>query len=285
MTGPPLPGAPRPPNGAPEHPAPVGPPYGPAPAPDGPPPPWAAPPAPAGPSLYTRGQIAAATFVGGPFAGAWLIHTNLRRVGRPGAGRLAVVLGAAGTVLIMALAFILPARIPNSWLPFIYTGFMAALAVWLFPRVEARLRPSHGRVAAVAVLSLVGTLAALVGVIVAIELAGPASLADRLQERVTVGQVHVYYEDGGTQDEARRIATALRERGYGVNETDVKLTGRAPRRALAFIVQDGIWDDAEMVATFREVGEHVRDLAFPGEPLEVRLCDSWWTTHKALTVP
>jgi hypothetical protein len=246
---------------------------------------WAAPPAPAGPRLYTRGQIAAATLFGGPFAGAWLIHTNLRRGGRPQAGRLAVLLGLAGTALIVALAFLLPAWVPNSALPALSTGLTAALAVWLFPRVDARLRPSHGRVAAVAGLSLLGTLVVLVGAVVGIIAAGPPSLADRLEERVTVGGVHVYYEDGATPDEARRVATALHEHGYDVNEAEVKLTGRAPRYALAFIVKDGVWDDAEMVAGLRKLGEQVREAAFPGQPLEVRLGDDRWKAHKTLTIP
>ena len=71
-------------------------------------------------TLYSPGQIAWATFLGAPIAGCWLLALNYKRLGQATAAGAAVAVGLAGTVLLFAIAFVLPDNFPNSVMPAIY---------------------------------------------------------------------------------------------------------------------------------------------------------------------
>lgn len=71
--------------------------------------------------MYSPGQIAWATFLGTPIAGCLLLALNYRRLGDFTAANLALISGLIGTVLLFALAFVLPDRFPNTVLPSAYT--------------------------------------------------------------------------------------------------------------------------------------------------------------------
>lgn len=67
--------------------------------------------------LYSPGQVAGATFFGGPIAGAWLMATNFQNLGAPSARRTALVWGWLGTIALCVLVFFLPERFPNAAIP------------------------------------------------------------------------------------------------------------------------------------------------------------------------
>jgi hypothetical protein len=75
-------------------------------------------------TMYSPGQIAWATYLGAPIAGCWLLALNYRRLGDARAANLALISGLIGTVLLLALAFVLPERFPKFVVPAAYTFVM-----------------------------------------------------------------------------------------------------------------------------------------------------------------
>lgn len=71
--------------------------------------------------LFSPRQIAVAAFLGTPLAAGWLIARNLSVLGDQRASRHARVFALLGTVVLLAVAFVLPARIPAPVLPMAYT--------------------------------------------------------------------------------------------------------------------------------------------------------------------
>ncbi|MBB3207050.1 hypothetical protein FHS27_002869 [Rhodopirellula rubra] len=75
-------------------------------------------------ALFSPGQIAWATFLGAPIAGCLLLASNYRRLGKPADAQIAWVVGLLSTVLLLAIAFVLPDEFPNTVLPAAYTFTM-----------------------------------------------------------------------------------------------------------------------------------------------------------------
>ena len=78
--------------------------------------------------LYSQKQIAVATFLGSPLAGAWFMATNYRELGKDALATQAVWWGIGGAIVMMFIAFLLPDNFPNSVLPIACAGGMHALA-------------------------------------------------------------------------------------------------------------------------------------------------------------
>jgi hypothetical protein len=72
-------------------------------------------------ALYSPGQVSLATFLGSPIAGAWLLAANYAVLGERDARRRTLMYGAIGSVVVLALAFVLPEHFPNFILPAAYT--------------------------------------------------------------------------------------------------------------------------------------------------------------------
>jgi hypothetical protein len=89
--------------------------------------------------LYSPGQVALATLLGAPIAGALLLAANYRELGEVNAPRKAVVWGLVGTVLLLMLSFVLPDSLPNSTLP-----MSTAITVFLLAKnLQGTLYDSH----------------------------------------------------------------------------------------------------------------------------------------------
>jgi formate-dependent nitrite reductase membrane component NrfD len=71
--------------------------------------------------LYWPGHIAWATFLGAPIAGCVLLALNYKRFGDATAATLALIVGLIGTVVLLAIAFVLPDNFPKSVLTATYT--------------------------------------------------------------------------------------------------------------------------------------------------------------------
>lgn len=91
--------------------------------------------------LFTAGQVAGATFIGAPIAGALLLAANYRTVGDGGARRQALVWGLVATGLVLTLAVVLPDDFPRAALPIAYTVATFQVA----KRLQARLLRAHQR--------------------------------------------------------------------------------------------------------------------------------------------
>ena len=78
--------------------------------------------------LYAPGQVALAAFLGTPMAGCWLLAQNFKVLGKPGSHQRALIGGVLGTLALIGVALLLPARVPNSVLPIAYTFGLRELA-------------------------------------------------------------------------------------------------------------------------------------------------------------
>ena len=78
--------------------------------------------------LYTPGQVTLATFLGAPVAGSVLLASNARRLRSRSSPGLTVAFGVAGTLLLFALAYLLPDNVPSTVLPIGYTVAMYQVA-------------------------------------------------------------------------------------------------------------------------------------------------------------
>lgn len=79
-------------------------------------------------SMYTAGQVAAGALLGSPMAGAWLLASNCKVLGDEAARRRALGWGAASTLALFGLAFLLPKGFPSSALPAAYTVTLYSIA-------------------------------------------------------------------------------------------------------------------------------------------------------------
>lgn len=77
---------------------------------------------------YSPGQVAGATFLGSPIAGALLLASNFALFRKPDARRQALLWGGISTVGVFVLALFLPDNVPNSALPAGYTLALQQIA-------------------------------------------------------------------------------------------------------------------------------------------------------------
>ena len=63
--------------------------------------------------LYSSLQIAAATFIGSPLIGGWLIAANHKTLARPEQANQAIILSVVVTLALIGLGIVLPERFPR----------------------------------------------------------------------------------------------------------------------------------------------------------------------------
>ncbi len=81
--------------------------------------------------LYKPESVRIASFLGGPFAGAYLMHANEKAIGRT--GKTWFIWGAALVVMILAfvLVFLLPENIPGFIIPLLYSFAASGFTFYL----------------------------------------------------------------------------------------------------------------------------------------------------------
>jgi hypothetical protein len=89
-----------------------------------------------------------------------------------------------------------------------------------------------------------------------------------------------------TKTEAQRVGSALQTVGYfdGTRAKTVRVLKEGDRFVIAFVVNDGAWNDAAAVRSFSHVGSVISWRALDGRPLVVKLCDRLFVPHKAIEV-
>lgn len=71
--------------------------------------------------LYTERAIRLATFLGGPLVAGYLIASNYKQLSEPGKVQRTWMIAIIATIVIMIVAFLLPANTPPYIIPFVYT--------------------------------------------------------------------------------------------------------------------------------------------------------------------
>jgi hypothetical protein len=236
-------------------------------------------------TLFTPNQIAGATFLGGPIAGAVLAYKNFRALNQPDKARNVLLAGIGITVVVMVIAALLPTNMPNSVLPIVYTFSARSYAQQAFVVGKPVFTPGKTSTAVgIGFASLAGMLVVIFGTIAVLEVAGPTSVLDRLNDSVTVApHKTVFFEKGATAEDARILGQSLKAIGLFVsdNDMDIKLSGKSGHRAISFVI-NGDENDTRTIAAFNDVGRRIEKATFPGESIEIRLCDDMWQVKRTL---
>lgn len=201
--------------------------------------------------LYDVRHITIATFLGSPLAGAIVMALNYRRLA-PDKVVSTIALGVVASAATFGLAFILPDDFPNVVLPAAYTAAMASIAGKAQGGAIEQARtagepPASGwRSAGIGL----ATLAALAVLVVGILFASP-------EDKVVLGaaqQHEIYFEDGATEQDARKLHGALTELGFFGNHPATATIKREDGGWLVTVVLvEGAWNDAEVIMSLREL--------------------------------
>jgi hypothetical protein len=249
------------------------------------------PPAPAVPPpayrVYSPGDVALATFLGAPVAGAIVLALNYRKWGQKPLAAAAVAVGFLVTAVFFWLAWITPSYIPAFvfLLPQVVGGYF--VAKWLQGRrVEAHLaaggpKASTGRAALIGLAFTVLWVGAFAvwffssGV-------NPGALMDS-RDWVDFGHGQtVYYSEGATRNDARHFGEALKDAGYfdDTVPTEVFIKGRAGDHEISFVGIEGAWDDETNLDYIELLVEYIAaDIG--GEPIKVLLLNDRLYAQKA----
>lgn len=125
--------------------------------------------------LYSSSQIFAASFIGSPIAAAWFAASNLRKLHQPANAQKIIVWGVVATIVVMAIAFVLPDRIPNSTFPLLYSIGIRLVARAVFDPVVGKQKAagailgSWWSVVGVSLLWMILVLAILFGAAIVLQ--------------------------------------------------------------------------------------------------------------------
>lgn len=98
------------------------------------------------------------------------------------------------------------------------------------------------------------------------------------------GKDHVYYLGSATVADAQALGHALQTAGFFSGKgVDVFLTRHSDGTTLAFVVGDGVWNDAEMVASFESIARNAAPTV-GGLPVHLRLESTTLDTKKDETL-
>jgi hypothetical protein len=104
---------------------------------------------------------------------------------------------------------------------------------------------------------------------------------DRWGDKLTFGQLDLYYGRGVTETEARRLGQFLREQGVGEIQPATTRLSRAETAAggtgyqVDFFVEPALVSDAEALADFAELRAQLSHTLFGGRGVVIRLCDRY----------
>jgi hypothetical protein len=97
----------------------------------------------------------------------------------------------------------------------------------------------------------------------------------------------IYYENGATEADARRLGSALQSLQFfdGHSSASVLVTRTPAGLAVCFVAGEGVWNDPEALAYFQELRRQLTTRPHAYVPLEVRLCDSSGRTKRVIGPP
>jgi hypothetical protein len=134
-------------------------------------------------ALYTPLQVRLASFIGGPFAAIYTLHSNFKRIGLAREGRLTLYWGGAFVLVLLAALPFLPDKFPNLVIPLAYSFAAGGIAASRQPSKETILaspeyvRCSGWNVTLVCVVSLIAFCAIMFPLLFALDYLGVIDLA------------------------------------------------------------------------------------------------------------
>jgi hypothetical protein len=228
--------------------------------------------------LFDATSVLIAAILGSPVAGVALMALNYRRLGEGKKGLAAFLVGVLATVL----AGVVGSYVPSSGSIAIGIGIAVATkgAAQYFQGATVAAHEARGGQLA-SRWAATGVGLAFLAVFAGIIIVGALGLGG--QHRLVVGtKDEVYFMGTATKEDAQALGEALKKAGFFQDHgVTVILSKDQDGTAVSFVVKDGIWDDASMVAGFQELGRGLAP-AVGGFPIKVRLINNLKQTKKEI---
>jgi hypothetical protein len=224
------------------------------------------------PRLYSPAAILGATFFGGPLGGMLILALNYRTLRRPRAAVGAVLVGVLASALGLIAVHVVSR--PMALAVALYLVSLAAtpfLALWFQGEGFGAKKAAPAPAGVAAVIGILGGLA-LIGGFVLIKPVFPRGPRDF----VVFGKGEViWFHTGARKWQAELLGQVLQEQGLfdGVGAKTVELFKSGDTYVVTFILADIEWDDPDVIAIFRRLHRVLAQRVFPGQPVEIRLCD------------
>jgi hypothetical protein len=220
--------------------------------------------------LFSPKQIGVVAFLGGPVGAGIAFWANFKRLGEPVKAVAALLIGAVATIVLCVIGMHLPESFPRMALPIAYTLAISSYARTTltapFEQHVARQgkRASNWTAFGISIASLAVTLGVVMGVLV---LEQPSDIA--------FGDSQVFYDDGGTQEQAQKLGDELTRIHYFTPDHGASVTVKvsAGRHVIAFVVRDSALVDPKISDTFRSLAPELSNTVFGGEPVDLWLTD------------
>jgi len=105
--------------------------------------------------------------------------------------------------------------------------------------------------------------------------------ANSYGEKVEFGDSEVYYKDPATQAEAQKLGEFLEKNGYFGKDkgNSVQLKKENDTYQVRFAVKEDAWKEAKYKLAFMLMRFQLKTAVFPGEKVEVHLCDDHLKTQ------
>ncbi len=241
-------------------------------------------------ALHSLQGVVAATFISS-FVGAGVVMAiNFWRVGRYAAARNAVIAGILATIAVLFISGAVPDEFHGAVR---YVGI--PLTLWgayavadYFQRELISAHSAAGREiasawwsAGIGCLTLPITII-LLGAVIAVYVFLLPDLT--FGNRVTFGNDEIYYSGEASKQDAQKLGKALTDLGYFQGRgASVRVEAMGGTYMVSFVVNEGVWNDAEMVDGFKDVAQELVPQPFPA-PLTIQLCDDQFRAMKTLTI-
>jgi hypothetical protein len=229
--------------------------------------------------LYAVGHIATATFLGSPLAGCILMALNYRRLD-PDKSVLTIILGILATGILLAFVFVLPDNFPNAVLPAAYTGAMAWVAeMKQGPAIRTATaagepKASHWRAIGIGLATLISLMLVLFAIVFSLP-----------EDKVTFGpnqQQEIYFEEGATEQDARKLYAVLAEsKFFGDRPASAYLKREKSGWLVTLVVVDGAWNDPDVVVFFEAIAAEL-STTLGGAPVTIALANETLAVKKTV---
>lgn len=230
--------------------------------------------------LYSPKAVAGAALAGSVLAGAIVLTYNYQLLGQKKPAMIALAGGVVGTVVCFLLLLLLPALLAIP-LMLLLSGLVSLGVANL---VQGELFRAHrekgGEEASVQSAAGLGLLCSALFVVVWFVGYFPFSGHVRTPS-VTFGAHGVYYTDGATAEDAERVGRLMEELGHFDSGEQYRgskyvwVSRDGPAYVVSFLLRDGLWENAKVIAKCRDVRKRLAEQVFPGQPVEVWMCDGF----------
>lgn len=107
-------------------------------------------------------------------------------------------------------------------------------------------------------------------------------------DKYTVKNSEIYYKDGMTADDAKKLGDFLAKNGYfdSTNKKSVQLLKDKDSIAVKFVVDKAkVNENKGSEFLFTIIGSAISSEVFPGKPLRIELADPYMKTFKSIPIP